>query len=64
MLQTLQTLASSGCLRFLEVVDKEEDWIGVNVGVDVSTRNSISTVIASSDIVGNLTTDGLFLHLG
>ena len=24
----------------------------------------VSTLIASSDIVGNLTTDGLFLHLG
>ena len=74
MLQILQILASSGSLRFLEGVDKEEDWIGVDVGVDVSTILPttsvwleiafVSTLRASSGVEANLTTDGMFLHAG
>ena len=44
MLQILQTLAWSGCSQFLERVDKDRDWIGVDVRVDVSTVSPTTSI--------------------
>ena len=54
MLQILQTLASSDCLRFLEGVDREGDRVGVNVGVDVSAISPTTFVWLETAFVSTL----------